>query len=150
MGREYIRLNDFQKEVYEKACANEKISISAPTSAGKSFVLLRLIKDCFVNNPTAKIVYIVPTRALIQQVEIDIKAVLKEYQSTIEVTSIPVKPDRWRTTACIFIFTQERLQWILNDNPDISFDLMVIDEAQKIGDGARGVFTTAGFAGFNL
>lgn len=139
VGNPFIRLNKFQLEVYGKAALSDVISISAPTSSGKSFVLLRLIKEQILNNSKSKIVYLVPTRALIQQVEIDINLVLKAFKPNVEITSVPVRPENWDTSACVMIFTQERLQWMLNDNKSIVFDLAIIDEAQKIGDGARGV-----------
>ena len=135
----FVKLNKFQKEVYEKANLNQTLSISAPTSSGKSFLLLYLIKTFITKKSCAKIVYLVPTRALIQQVELDIKAALKSIDTVTEITSVPMRPDNWDICTCVMVFTQERLQWMLNDNIDVNFDLVVVDEAQKIGDGARGI-----------
>ena len=138
-GDNQIILNSFQKEVYSAFDDNQTISISAPTSAGKSFILLHLLSNYIQQNPLAKIIYIVPTRALIQQVELDIREQFKRASLHVEISSVPVLPDDHEHNACIFIFTQERLQWVLNENPTLSFDLIIVDEAHKIGDRARGI-----------
>ncbi len=138
-GEDLIFLNDFQKEVYSSFDNTKVLSVSAPTSSGKSFVLLQLIKEYIKSNPLVKIAYIVPTRALIQQVEFDIRTIIKKNNLAADVSSIPVKPETWDTLASIMVFTQERLQWIINETPDMNFDFIVVDEAQKIGDGSRGV-----------
>lgn len=139
LGNNLILLNSFQKEVYDAYLDNKYLSISAPTSVGKSFVLLKIIENYLNKNNMAKIVYIVPTRALIQQVEMDIRLSVKENNFRADVSSIPLKPEKWLNQASIFVLTQERLQWLLNENPDIELDLIIVDEAQKIGDGSRGV-----------
>ena len=138
-GEKFVLLNDFQKDVYDAAKSNKFLTISAPTSVGKSFILLQIIKDAIVKDPISKIVYIVPTRALIQQVELDIKELLKNNHCIAEVSGVPIIPEHWTSQATILVFTQERLQWFLNENSEIHFDIIIIDEAQKIGDGARGI-----------
>lgn len=138
-GDNFIFLNDFQKEVYSSFDNTKLLSISAPTSAGKSFILLQLIKEYIVNNPLIKIAYIVPTRALIQQVELDIRTIIKKNNIVADVSSIPVKPETWDIMASVMVFTQERLQWIINEYSNIEFNFIIVDEAQKIGDGSRGV-----------
>lgn len=138
-GEDFIFLNDFQKEVYDSFDNTRLLSISAPTSAGKSFILLQMIKEYISSNPLVKIAYIVPTRALIQQVELDIREIIKKNSLMADVSSIPVKPDTWKTMASVMVFTQERLQWIISEFTDITFDFIIVDEAQKIGDGSRGI-----------
>ena len=39
----------------------------------------------------------------------------------------------------VFVLTQERLHILLRKQPDMSFDIIFVDEAQKLNDGARGV-----------
>ena len=138
-GDNFIFLNDFQKEVYDSFDNTRLLSISAPTPAGKSFILLQMIKEFISNNSLVKIAYIVPTRALIQQVELDIREIIKKCNLVADVSSIPVKPDTWNANACVMIFTQERLQWIISESTNITFDFIIVDEAQKIGDGSRGI-----------
>ncbi|WP_270670900.1 hypothetical protein [Paraclostridium bifermentans] len=64
-GKEYT-LNDFQFKTYEMINDNKITSISAPTSAGKSFVLKRIVLD-LLQRGFKCCVYLVPTRALIQR-----------------------------------------------------------------------------------
>lgn len=64
-GKEVV-LNVFQREVFKRVEQNDRISISAPTSSGKSFLLLRLLLNAIKKNIAKNIVYIVPTRALIR------------------------------------------------------------------------------------
>ena len=138
-GEDFIFLNNFQKEVYDSFDNTRLLSISAPTSAGKSFILLQMIKEYISSNPLVKIAYIVPTRALIQQVELDIREIIKKSNLEADVSSIPVKSDSWTSMANVMVFTQERLQWIISEFTDITFDFIIVDEAQKIGDGSRGI-----------
>ena len=138
-GDKIAILNEFQKDVYSAFQNSQTVTVSAPTSAGKAFILMHILSDFIKENPACKTVYIVPTRALIQQVEMDIREHLKHLGLDVEVTSVPVLPEHYCSKACTFIFTQERLQWVLNENPKLQFDLVIVDEAHKIGDRARGI-----------
>lgn len=134
------KINKFQWLVYQGVNSFDWVSISAPTSAGKSYILLRILEEHFVQSQHSIAVYIVPTRALIQQVELDVMEAFKKYGlDNITVSSIPTLKEEWKTESQIYIFTQERLLWILNEEPDFIPDIVIIDEAQKIGDGSRGI-----------
>ncbi len=67
-----IQLNHFQNDVYTCQLQNDVISISAPTSAGKSFILCNILIEKLLKRQI-NIIYIVPTRALISQVESDLR-----------------------------------------------------------------------------
>lgn len=138
-SEELIPVNRFQAKVYSEYSAADALSISAPTSSGKSFIFLQIIVNYVVSKSAALIVYIVPTRALIQQVVTDINDILKK--SNIIDTSISSVPslvdDGFKKH--IFVLTQERLHWLLSDCADFAPDCLIVDEAQKIGDHARGV-----------
>lgn len=138
-GGKVVVLNEFQKDVYSAFESNQTVTISAPTSAGKSFILLQILSDFIKEKTDGKAVYIVPTRALIQQVEMDIREHFVQIGLSVEVTSVPVLPEDFHHKACIFVFTQERLQWVLNEHPKVPLDLIIVDEAHKIGDRARGI-----------
>src|SRR5438876_2711201 len=70
-------LTDFQVRLIRALEANKSVSVSAPTSAGKSFTLeielLRRLKD----EESYVAVVIVPTRALIRQVTFDLISILR-------------------------------------------------------------------------
>lgn len=87
------------------------------------------------------IVYVVPTRALISQVETDLRALLKQYnlESQTNVTTVPPQDDVDIEKSNIFVFTQERLHWFLYGNSNVQVDILIVDEAHKIEDGNRGI-----------
>lgn len=137
---EPITLTDFQYDLLNGIREQSTISVSAPTSAGKSFVLSIAIIERLRRNDGA-IVYVVPTRALIRQVMVkvvrDLRRASMEY---IPVRSISIPAETGIDSRAVFILTQERLLSLLNsDIPAPSISTLIIDEAQGIGDGARGV-----------
>jgi len=135
-----LSLNRFQKQVYEAHKNNETISISAPTSAGKSYILCAILLEELLNGHK-NIVYVVPTRALISQVESDLRKLVKKYQfeSNVNITTVPPQEDFEHNKSNVFVFTQERLHWFLIGNNSAPMHLLIIDEAHKIEDGNRGI-----------
>lgn len=134
------KINKFQWLVYQGVDSFDWVSISAPTSAGKSYILLRILEEHFFRSQYSIAVYIVPTRALIQQVELDVMEAFNKYGlNNITVSSVPTLNEEWKTKSQVYIFTQERLLWILNEEPNFIPNIVIIDEAQKIGDGSRGI-----------
>ncbi|MBT1696077.1 DEAD/DEAH box helicase [Fulvivirgaceae bacterium PWU4] len=137
-----IYLNAFQKDAFDKFSSADVVSVSAPTSAGKSFILYHALMS-FISSrsrPT-RIVYIVPTRALISQVEKDFQTILSSQKiSDVLVTSVPKLDAVDFEKNLICVFTQERLHWLMVNHPNVSFNYMIVDEAQKIAEGSRGIF----------
>lgn len=137
--REFVG-NLFQKTLWGSLENNQWVSASAPTSAGKSFLLEKWIERIIYKQDSSTTFYIVPTRALISQVERDIRALLSKYKThSLNVTSLPLHfmADKNHN---VFIYTQERFHLYLlsGDIPD-SADLIILDEAHKIGDDTRGI-----------
>jgi len=133
-----ISLNRFQKKVFDSSKKNNSISISAPTSSGKSFILYQLLLD-ELKNKEKTIVYIVPTRALISQVEDDLRILLKENNiSEVNLTTVPLHNSNNGETN-LFVFTQERLHWYLLQSENPKIDFLLVDEAHKIDNGNRGI-----------
>lgn len=133
-----LHLNKFQSSVYKSFEKNDAISISAPTSAGKSFVLCNLVIEELLKG-NVNIVYIVPTRALISQVESDIRKLVSDYKiKNVDVSTVPQNGDEINESN-IWVFTQERLHWFLIENKTVTLDMLVIDEAHKIEDSYRGI-----------
>lgn len=134
-----IWLNKFQEELLTKSMNLDIVSASAPTSAGKSFALLILLRR-LLQTENIKIAYLVPTRALIAQVEAEILSLVKESDTKgIYVSSVPKVPKNWAQVKQIYIFTQERLKWMIDENTNFYLDWLIVDEAQKVGDGYRGL-----------
>ncbi len=136
-----LEVNKFQHAFWEEATTKDWVSVSAPTSAGKSFIVGRWFAEFLRDNSSANVVYIVPTRALIQQVQRDLEKLLRDEKiTTTAIVTIPTHTSISKGKANVFVFTQERFHMLLGERgAEMLFDLLVIDEAQKIGDNYRGV-----------
>lgn len=133
-----ISLNRFQKKVFDSSKKNSSISISAPTSSGKSFILYQLLLE-ELKNIGITIVYIVPTRALISQVEDDLRILLKEHKiENVNLTTVPLHFNN-NGESNLFVFTQERLHWYLLQAENSNIDFLLVDEAHKIDNSNRGI-----------
>ncbi|WP_439843271.1 DEAD/DEAH box helicase [Aeromonas taiwanensis] len=122
-----------QFEIYNAIINNRHFSFSGPTSLGKSFLIkntaIDLIKS--VNN----IVFILPTKALLEEYLIDIRRMLTDREiSNINVTKAVSNFNK--SSKNILIFTQERYNNFLfeNSGTDIIIDVLFIDEAHKLAD----------------
>lgn len=137
-----VKLNKFQLYVSDALQNVNNISVSAPTSVGKSYIMKKLILDIILDTQNSKVIYIVPTRALINEVMSDIQKEMESLKITNEIIvtcTTEIKEDI-SNKRCIFILTQERLNQLCS-NKEYEFDinLIVIDEAQKISDTSRGI-----------
>jgi replicative superfamily II helicase len=126
-------LTDFQKIFFDVLTKEHFYSISAPTSAGKSFVFTLSITQRLLKNPSEKIVLIVPTRALIRELSDKIIKSLKEYQlvNNVNVRTVPIIEDDIDSKGVVYVLTQERLNTLLNEE-NIHLDTVFLDEAQEI------------------
>ncbi len=136
------RLTDFQFETFELFSEGGAVSVSAPTSAGKSFLLGLEVLRKLRAKPPASIAFIVPTRALIRQVIQGLRE--QVVQSGIPVPLIRCVPRPVTAEAApngiVYVLTQERLLSFLNpDEGEPWLTALVVDEAQGIGDRARGI-----------
>lgn len=140
LSGETLKLNRFQKLFWHLTKEVQWASISAPTSAGKSYVIKRWLEDHIRRRKNVNIVYLVPTRALIQEVEGDLKTHFKNAKlDQVLISSMPKALDSIDESN-IFVFTQERYHLFLSSMRDENvIDLLIIDEAQKLSDGYRGV-----------
>lgn len=133
-----VRLNRFQLSAYQAIESASWVSISAPTSAGKSHLLSKVVQDYFASS-NGIAVYLVPTRALVQEVELRLGEGLRRRGLTgVRVSSVPAMSEV-SDAGHLYVFTQERLHWLFAGHDDIAPDLLIVDEAQKISDGARGI-----------
>jgi hypothetical protein len=133
---EVISANRFQREFWNAASAYSWLSVSAPTSAGKSYLVKRWLEERTTNAEAFRGVYLVPTRALIEEVSRDLRS---HFGSTVSVFALPWEVDINSTPKEIYVFTQERLHLLQQRFPELRTDVLFIDEAQKFGDGTRGV-----------
>jgi len=137
-----IQLTDFQLQLFKSLESEQNLSISAPTSAGKSFVLSLSLSNQIKEKECSSIIYVVPTRALISEVSMRVRKAIKligQDKAIIRTTPFPIDRKKSRTNV-VYIFTQERLLSFLSAtdvNPEI--DTLIIDEAHEIQNGKRGI-----------
>ncbi|MFJ2662481.1 DEAD/DEAH box helicase [Arthrobacter koreensis] len=137
-GGEQIAVNEFQREFWDDAEASDWLSVSAPTSAGKSYILKRWIAHKAGTSGSFRALYVVPTRALIEEVSADL---IEYFGDNLDVEVMPWRrdPESSAVDRELFVLTQERVHLLLRTRPDFVPDLVVLDEAQKFDDRHRGV-----------
>ncbi|MHA6964255.1 DEAD/DEAH box helicase [Zobellella denitrificans] len=123
-------LTDFQKSVWDSIDTNKIVCISAPTSAGKSFsIYLKIIQK--LTQEYKKIVYVVPTISLVNQVTTELSNLVKEFNlnDTEIFTHIQeVQPEKY-----IYVLTQERAISGFSEEAHFeNLDMLVVDEVQNI------------------
>lgn len=138
-----VALTDFQLKLWRDLEISRTLSISAPTSAGKSFVLQAYARKIFLSEEVRNIAFLVPTRALINQVSEEVTEWLKNDGKDGELVTTPIPRDSVLPARAIYVLTQERLQLLQSAHPNLSFEMLIVDEAQSIGDGPRGVLLSS-------
>ncbi|WP_337021232.1 DEAD/DEAH box helicase [Pantoea anthophila] len=139
-----VTLTNFQCKLLSSLRNNNFLSVSAPTSAGKSFILSLAVIDKIKTYGKECVVYVVPTRALISEVSNKFryeckmagfdKVVIRTAPEVIETDSIE--------QGLIYVLTQERLVSLLSNsyrNNHFHINTLLIDEAHEIQKGKRGI-----------
>jgi len=122
-------LTDFQKDLFENLNEENYISISAPTSSGKSFILKKYIESELSTNERYCVFYIVPSRALINQVSEELRTELPE----IKIKNAFIENDSNETHKLIYVITPERAIKIINSKTGLLLpNLIFIDEIQNV------------------
>lgn len=139
----WLQVNDFQQRFWTNAIGERWLSASAPTASGKTFLVLQWLIDQVIAGETRVTVYLAPTRALVSEIEGNLQVLLGKKHS-VEVSSLPLA-DKYNIARSggaplILVFTQERLHLLANVLSGMFIiDLLIVDEAHKIGDNQRGV-----------
>ncbi len=131
-----IYLTDFQKKSWDMLSNTHTVAISAPTSAGKSFLVIEHLCRSAKSLEQFSAVYIAPTRALLSEVFSTIKSRMEDTPE-VRISTIP-NEDSENSERQIYVLTQERLQVLLAISA-INFDMIIVDEAQNVSDGSRGM-----------
>ncbi|NML61098.1 DEAD/DEAH box helicase [Massilia sp. RP-1-19] len=137
-----VTLTDFQYKLYEDLKTNKSLSVSAPTSAGKSFVLNLDLTRRLRSAAGQCIIYVVPTRALVAEVTGRIRATLRsENMLDVIVRTAPfpvVNIEKFN--GVVFVLTQERLLSLLSaSKAKTPISLLIVDEAHELQKGKRGI-----------
>lgn len=124
-------LTRFQKSLWNQLEKKSHVGVSAPTSAGKSFLIcLNLIYGVDKNGGIS--IYIVPTLTLMAQVANDLIGLIREHGKSIAVRT-HLSDDSQSSTPIIYVVTQERIadhEKALNSAAQLNY--LVIDEVQNI------------------
>lgn len=130
-GHKYL-LTNFQMEIWSNMDSEKLIGISAPTSAGKSFVILLKLLDK-LSRKNFDIVYIIPTLSLLNQVSEDFNKAIRK----LEIPNCRVSNSFVENTSeqnNIFVLTQEKAISAFSDerNTFTKDIVLVADEIQNI------------------
>lgn len=135
-----VPVTNFQELTWEALEKKQDTAISAPTSAGKSFILLRwLVSSLYEAKKPEMYAYIVPSRALISQVRRDIADACIKNNLRPHIATMPTLFTNPKDRSVVLVMTQERLERIFSADDSIRLNVLIVDEAHKLGDGARGV-----------
>lgn len=109
-------LTDYQRNLWEHLRSDEDVITSAPTSTGKTHIILKYLLDRMVNRTSGFAGVVVPTRALISEISTKIHEIVKEIanEDVIEICTYP--KDGPFSNKTIFVMTQERLFEVLQQN----------------------------------
>lgn len=121
---DYIETFEQYKSKTEIINAKDKnISFIAPTSSGKSSLILR---HMLANQDARKTLVLVPTKSLISQTYVELRDKLRNRK-------IICHDAMYKGEECfVGVMTQERALRFLTVNEDISFDIVYVDEAHNI------------------
>lgn len=131
-----LPVNPFQGKFWETLETNDWLSVSAPTSAGKSRIIREHFLEVARHEGPFTLVYLVPTRALIEEVSRDFR---REVPLDVNVFTMPWDPDLAQSSRTVLVVTQERLHLVLELLPSLGVDLLFVDEAQSLAGDARGI-----------
>lgn len=129
----FFLLTNFQKRIWDAMDEKKVLGISAPTSAGKSFVILlkivkKLIKEKY------DVVYIVPTLSLLNQVTEDFHNLLKDMKISGYRISNTFFADEETDLNFIYVMTQEKAiaAFANEEKAFLKKMILVADEIQNI------------------
>lgn len=125
------KFTPIQAGIYNSIRDNLYYSFSAPTSAGKSYLLRQLILDT-----TGDIVIIVPSRALISEYYYQ---VINIVDKKVLVLQFVEDVNRGMVDRRIFIVTPERAVQLFKQKDNFNFELFLFDEAQLSEEKIRGI-----------
>ena len=141
-----------QRDVIQEVLhtGNRAVVVEMPTSSGKTLLAEFRIIQTKVNVANAWIAYLVPTRALVNQVTNKLRRDLGPLGLKIEQATPAYELDALEEELLsapgsfdVLVTTPEKLDLLIRsdaaDQGDSSLGLVVLDEAHNLGDGERGL-----------
>ncbi|MCB0880524.1 MAG: DEAD/DEAH box helicase [Thermoleophilia bacterium] len=121
-------------------------SFASPTGTGKTFIARLLIMDGLAKQPNARVLYIVPSKALVYQVTRDLSRALEPVGITVQAVTprlADLESDESGATddANVLVLTPEKADLLLRIGVPFLSDvaLTVVDEAHHVEADTRGV-----------
>ncbi|MEO3741323.1 DEAD/DEAH box helicase [Kosakonia sp. WA-90] len=120
MTEQQFLMREYVREQYSGS-----VVIVAPTSYGKSELIISAIKD----HPFSRICIIVPSKALLAQTK---KRIINA--DINDLGKVITHPESYndKNNPRIFVLTQERLNRLLSQNDSVYFDMVFVDEAHNL------------------
>ena len=106
MAGKRVALTEFQLNVWETLRTKVSAAISAPTSAGKSYVVMEYLCESAIAAERFVSLYIAPTRALLAEIQGKLEKRLASVGNKLRVTTVPVLDPEDRPKQ-IYVLTQE-------------------------------------------
>ncbi len=120
------------------------ILVEMPTSAGKTLLAKFTVMQTNALHPDGLIAYVVPTRALVNQVTLDFRmdfhSLLRIEQTVPAFELDPTEAKLLENKIDVLVTTPEKLDLLVrSEHPSVkNITLVVADEAHNISDGGRG------------
>lgn len=121
------------------------ISVQMPTSAGKTLLAKFAIIQAKALDDASRIVYVVPTRALVNQVTLELRSDFRPLGFRVEQAVPAMELDPTENVLLtdapdVLVTTPEKLDLLVRDSHPCttSLALVIADEAHNIQDGKRG------------
>ena len=126
--------------------AKRALVVQMPTSSGKTLVAEFAIVQALALNPDATVAYVVPTRALVNQMTLRLRGDLSPLGLNVEAAVPVFELDSVEDSLLqgerihVLVTTPEKLDLLLRQRHAAVADLalVVADEAHNLGDGTRG------------
>lgn len=138
----HILTTDFQLNLLKSLESNNNVSISAPTSSGKSFVLQLFIKEHLRTSDGFHCLYIVPTKAMLSEVSNDLRHTFEGASirtAYLDGEIIESDTGEQLTTSIvsdkiIYVLTPERCLKLLEHSESKTFNPTIVfaDEIQNV------------------
>lgn len=123
----------------------QAILVEMPTSAGKTLLAKFAIVQTLALNPNSTVAYLVPTRALVNQVTVDLRSDLHELGFRVEQTVPayeldPVEDQLLTVPPNVLVTTPEKFDLLLRRNhvATANLSMVVVDEAHNLRESTRG------------
>ncbi len=119
-----------QANIIRETNNNQYFSFSAPTSTGKSYVFINMIRQSIHD-----VVVIVPSRALINEYYLNLCDQIQD--KSVNILTFIDKINTANSQKSVFIITPERCRELFKHKNEFIIDLFLFDEAQLSDDNSK-------------